>query len=303
MSTLPSQSEFEQSINNAVADALVLAKLVNDPGDTPNPPNGPGTVTTRTGAVVKNARRILDDLDGAAQGWAEGVEPGGPGTKSAKGHAEDAAASAQAALEKEQSMVRWRGAWVTATEYAPSDLVRHDGTTYVCEVAHTSAGSFTTDLNANRWSVFAAKGAAGAGTGNMLAEENLADLDDSAVALGNLGLTATAAQLNLIAKYLEPVDLNPAAIAIDLNAGGVFDLELDGPATIPNPTNMARGRVITIIIRQGAGADLVSWASYWKFPGDVAPFIDPAAGAETVIEGRVVSDTRILCGSITGFAP
>lgn len=80
----------------------------------------------------------------------------------------------------------WEGAWVTATAYAVNDLVQESGNAYICLEAHTS-GTFSTDLSANKWELFASKGAAGAGTGDLLAANNLSDLNNADTALANLG--------------------------------------------------------------------------------------------------------------------
>lgn len=86
--------------------------------------------------------------------------------------ARDAALAAQAAAEAaENSLLEWKGSWVTATDYSPSDLVKQDGNVYVCLVAHTS-GTFNTDLSANKWEVFVTKGDAGAGAGDVVAANN-----------------------------------------------------------------------------------------------------------------------------------
>lgn len=47
----------------------------------------------------------------------------------------------------------YRGAWVTATAYALKDVVIVSGVAYVAVIAHTSAGSFATDLSAGKWAV------------------------------------------------------------------------------------------------------------------------------------------------------
>lgn len=82
-----------------------------------------------------------------------------------------ASAAATAAQAAENSLLEWQGPWLTATAYAPSDLVSESGNTYVCLVSHTS-GTFATDLGAGNWEIFAAKGATGAGTGDVLASNN-----------------------------------------------------------------------------------------------------------------------------------
>lgn len=99
-----------------------------------------------------------------------------------------AANSAAAAQAAENSLLEWAGPWLTSTTYAPSDLVQEDGSTYVCVIAHTS-GTFATDYGAGKWQLFASKGSAGAGTGDMLAANNLSDLADADTALTNLGGT------------------------------------------------------------------------------------------------------------------
>ena len=80
----------------------------------------------------------------------------------------------------------WRGAWVTATTYAKDDLASNSGSTYICLVAHTS-GTFSTDLSAAKWALFAEKGSAGAGSGDLLSTNNLSDISNADSALANLG--------------------------------------------------------------------------------------------------------------------
>ena len=76
----------------------------------------------------------------------------------------------------EESLPEWKGAWTTSTSYGLGDLVRNDGSSYICTEAHTS-GTFSTDLSASKWELFAQKGAAGAGAGDMISTNNLSDLD------------------------------------------------------------------------------------------------------------------------------
>jgi hypothetical protein len=49
-------------LENIDVDANTLGKIVNDAADTPNAGQPSGTVTTRSGNVVKNAARVLQDL-------------------------------------------------------------------------------------------------------------------------------------------------------------------------------------------------------------------------------------------------
>lgn len=109
-------------------------------------------------------------------------------TIAAAAEAVTAAGVAQAA---EASLIRDAGVWATATAYSPSDLVTQGGSTYVCLEAHTS-GTFSTDLSGGLWRVFAAAGASGAGTGDVLAANNGSEFEDKAATRTNLGLGAAA---------------------------------------------------------------------------------------------------------------
>lgn len=55
----------------------------------------------------------------------------------------------------------WVGAWATATEYFPFQIVRESGSSYICLLNHTS-DVFATDLAGGNWELFAQKGDTGA---------------------------------------------------------------------------------------------------------------------------------------------
>lgn len=80
----------------------------------------------------------------------------------------------------------WKGTWTTTTSYLINDIVHYDGATYICVEDHIS-GTFATDLGAGIWELFADQGASGAGTGDLLAANNLSDLANADTALTNLG--------------------------------------------------------------------------------------------------------------------
>jgi len=90
----------------------------------------------------------------------------------------------------------FRSAWSGSTSYNLYDVVAESGNSYIALVAHTSGSTFSTDLAAGKWFILAAKGASGSGSGDMLGANNLSDLASAPTALGNLGLTSTAAELN-----------------------------------------------------------------------------------------------------------
>lgn len=87
----------------------------------------------------------------------------------------------------------FEGAWTTTTAYKVNNIVTEAGNTYICLIDHTS-GTFSTDLSNLKWQILAEKGAAGAGTGDMLGSNNLSDVTDVATARGNLGLGSIATQ-------------------------------------------------------------------------------------------------------------
>lgn len=96
------------------------------------------------------------------------------------------------------SVPEWRSSWVTGRAYFKNDLVQQSGNAYICLVDHTS-GTFSTDLVALRWELFAAKGAAGAGTGDMLGSNNLSDVTNVATARANISAQASDATLTALA--------------------------------------------------------------------------------------------------------
>ena len=158
---------------------------------------------------------------------------------SAAGTASSAAstASAAAATAVAQVPLNWRDAWLTATSYSKNDAVTESGSSYVCKVAHTS-GTFATDLAAAKWGLVAQKGAAGAGTGDMLGANNLSDLTNTATARNNLGLGTAATQAsgafataghNHTGTY-EPADatiLKAANIGVNVQGYDVDTAKLD----------------------------------------------------------------------------
>lgn len=124
----------------------------------------------------------------------------------------------------------WEGAWETLTAYEVNDLVSQNGNTYICVIAHTS-GTFSTDLAANRWELFASKGDSGAGTGDLLSSNNLSDLANTDTALANLGGGTTG-----IALFK---DTTPANARTELGLGSaalatLIDADDFGGATASN---------------------------------------------------------------------
>lgn len=84
------------------------------------------------------------------------------------------------------SLLTYKSTWQQGLLYDAYDVVTFNGSSYLCLVAHTST-SLTSDLAAGRWAILAQAGAAGAGTGDMLAANNLSDVADASTSLNNIG--------------------------------------------------------------------------------------------------------------------
>ncbi len=57
---------------------------------------------------------------------------------------------------KFNSGIRWRGTWATGTLYLKDDIVKDGvGSAYIAKTDHTAGETFTADLNASRWELFA----------------------------------------------------------------------------------------------------------------------------------------------------
>jgi len=56
-------------------------------------------------------------------------------------------------IQADQEIGTWQGAWVSGRAYSVRDLIRQNdtGAVYICNTVHT-AGTFTTDVNAGKWS-------------------------------------------------------------------------------------------------------------------------------------------------------
>lgn len=70
----------------------------------------------------------------------------------------------------------WRGVWGTGLSYTIYDTFFYGGSSYIVLETHTS-GVFATDLASGLFELMAAQGTAGAGTGDMLAANNLIEVN------------------------------------------------------------------------------------------------------------------------------
>lgn len=163
----------------------------------------------------------------------------------------------------------WEGAWLTSTAYQLDDIVRESGSSYICVEAHTS-GTFSTDLAANKWQLFASAGTSGAGSGDMLAANNLSDVDNSDTSLSNLGggtvgialfkdVTASAARTELgLAALAELATVDTAqidddAVTIAKIADAAIVTESEGISSNDNDTTLPTSAAVKDYVDNSAG--------------------------------------------------
>ena len=150
-------------------------------------------------------------------------------------------------------------AWATPVAWAPGLVAQiaapattctHNGETYLAAVAHT-AGAVFESVN---WIKLAAKGAAGAGIGDMLAANNLSDLTDLAQARSNLGANnATNLNAGTLASARLPASLaavhgllpaaNKAPYYTSASAADLYDLTAFGRSFLGS-ADASVGRVV-----------------------------------------------------------
>jgi hypothetical protein len=85
----------------------------------------------------------------------------------------------------------WQGSWVTSTAYAVNDGVKNSNASFICTTAHTSSASDEPEVGGSwttYWDYLAEQGGAGAGSGDLLAANNLSDVSSAATSATNLGL-------------------------------------------------------------------------------------------------------------------
>jgi hypothetical protein len=141
------------------------------------------------------------------------------------------------AINNPASVLSWEGSWTTATAYAAYDVVSQNGSSYICLVAHTS-GTFATDLAANNWALLASVGASGAGSGDLVAANNLSDVANTTTSRTNLGAQAQSNILDDLSGLTQATNKIPyfdsATTASVLDFKDEDDMVSDSATAVPS---------------------------------------------------------------------
>ena len=91
----------------------------------------------------------------------------------------------------------YKGSWTAGTSYSINNIVNVTSGTYtgyamIALTSLTSLANFDLDFATGKWGIFASRGASGAGTGDMLAANNLNDVANKASARSNLSVPSLA---------------------------------------------------------------------------------------------------------------
>lgn len=159
-------------------------------------------------------------------------------------------------VEKGDKGAQRKGPWLTATAYVVDDVVRQEGSAYICLEDHTS-GTFSIDLAADKWELFVEKGGTGAtgATGGglkgiacrVVAEANVAIATGLEAGDAIDGVTLASGDLVLLAGQSAPAE------------NGVYIASVSGPAA--------------------RHADFDAWAD---FPGSYFPVCEGTDNADTL---------------------
>lgn len=230
----------------------------------------------------------ISDLIQAAEDAVDAAAAALVSQTAAAGSASSAAADAATIAAQLNFLPEWRGPWITARAYGLGDLVQESGNTYICIVAHTS-GTFATDLTAVKWQLFAQKGSPGAGTGDMLAANNLNDVANKQTARTNLAVPNLSADSTISGNYTF-VDNPTGSIRFGTdqdvkfwwdNANSILAIE-----TLNTPTAAFKARFPLIELMKAGGTETMA-----KFIADgaVELYFDNAKKIETLTGGAKVT--------------
>lgn len=170
--------------------------------------------------------------------------------------------------EAPPSTLTWRGVWTTEEDYYGYDAFYYDGSSYIVITAHTS-GTFATDLASGLFELMAAKGTAGSGTGDLLAANNLSEVNP-VTARANLGAAALNAVRGTITMHATTMNIWGATTILD-GTGSAVDITAIANAPSAGATRKLYPPAGTTITH-GATFDVEGNDDYQTVAGDALVF-------------------------------
>ncbi len=271
----------------------------------PTPVANKGLKWASDGLSLENS---TEDIDTAAQ---EAIAAA-TAANAAAGLASDATDEANAAIAALNGVrINWRLAFdVETDDYVIGDAVSNSGSSYIC-IADAPAGQ--TPPNATYWGLLAAQGAPGAGTGDLLAANNLSDVNNAGTARTNLGLQiganvqaydADTAKTDVAQTYSKAqrgaiVALTDAAnVALDLSTSNNFSLlttsGVGATRQLQNPSNLVAGQSGIIEVTQDAsGSRALTYDTQYEFENGTPFTLSTAADAIDQIAYYVPASGRV----------
>ena len=207
----------------------------------------------------------------------------------------------------------WKGAWVTATDFAANDVVENDGSSYICILAHTSDASNEPGVGIDTetyWALMVEKGADGVGAGTVTSVDVTGGtgLDSSGGPVTSSGAitvsldAATIASLALADSAIQSGDL--ATVATTGAYTDLSGLPTLGTAAATDATDYAtaaQGVLADSAIQPADLATVATTGAYTDLSG--LPTLGTAAATDatdyaTAAQGAL-ADTALQPGDLT----
>lgn len=117
-------------------------------------------------------------------------------------------------------IVPHRGPWNSATQYYAGQAASYNGSSYIALLDNINVQPNTSVVT---WALWAERGPVGSGTGDMLAENDLSDVDDPVAAFNNIKQLATTSYAGVVGLADGPETVAGAADDLAITPAGLQD--------------------------------------------------------------------------------